>query len=126
MLWGLRSDEPMGIYLGEKIAMLTNQIISHEVAVQVGQYLSHRRQVPTERIERCKEALRVVGRINREHIYDIHQDYEHITHRKHFGDYLEKRQTELDSTALEFLSRVDPTHIDHPETLSRAGMVVWS
>lgn len=29
MLWGLRSDEPMGIYLGEKIAMLTNQIISH-------------------------------------------------------------------------------------------------
>ncbi len=46
MLWGLRSDEPMGIYLGEKIAMLTNQIISHEVAVQVGNYLSHRRAVP--------------------------------------------------------------------------------
>lgn len=88
MLWGLRSDEPMGIYLGEKIAMLTNQIISHEVAVQVGRYLSHRREVPTERIERCKEVLKVVGRINREHIYDLHQDYQHITHRKHLGDYL--------------------------------------
>jgi hypothetical protein len=48
--WGLRADEPMAIYLGEKIAMLTNQIISHEVATQVGDYLSHRRQIPAERI----------------------------------------------------------------------------
>jgi hypothetical protein len=29
MVWGLRCDEPMGIYLGEKLAMLTNQVISH-------------------------------------------------------------------------------------------------
>jgi hypothetical protein len=29
ILWGLRADEPMAIYLGEKIAMLTNQIVSH-------------------------------------------------------------------------------------------------
>lgn len=29
ILWGLRADEPMAIYLGEKIAMLTNQVISH-------------------------------------------------------------------------------------------------
>jgi hypothetical protein len=42
----------------------------------------------------------VVGRINREHIYDFHQEYEHITQRTHFGDYLQKRSTQLDSTAL--------------------------
>lgn len=75
MLWGLRSDEPMGIYLAEKIAMVTNQVIPHELASQVGAYLSHRREVPAERVERCKEALRVVGRINRDHIYDFHQEY---------------------------------------------------
>jgi hypothetical protein len=118
ILWGLRSDEPMGIYLGEKIAMMTNQVISHEVATQVGNYLSHRRQVPAERVERCKDALKVVGRINRDHIYDFHQEYQHITRRKHFADYLQKRTAELDSSALGFLSRLDPTHAQQPETLN--------
>ena len=50
LAWGLRNDQPMAIYLGEKIAMLTNQLIPHNLAKQVGEYLSHRRDVPAERI----------------------------------------------------------------------------
>lgn len=120
----------MGIYLGEKIAMLTNQVISHEIATQVGNYLSHRREIPAERIERCKEALKVVGRINRDNIYDFNHEYQHITVRKHFANYLEKRSSELDSSAIEFLSRVDPTHSNQPEIpsllkgLTRGQLVV--
>lgn len=117
-MWGLSSDEPMAIYLAEKIAMLTNQVISHEVAKQVGNYLSHKREIPAERIDRCKEALRVVGRINRDHIYDLHQEYQHITVRKQLADYVDKRSVELDSSALEFLSRIDPVHSHQPESIS--------
>ena len=47
LAWGLRHDEPMAIYLGEKIAMLTNQMIPHQLAKQVGDYLSHGRDVPS-------------------------------------------------------------------------------
>ena len=65
MLWGVHNDQPMAVYLGEKLAMLTNQTISHPVALAVAKYLSHRRDVPQERVVRCKEALRIVGRINR-------------------------------------------------------------
>ena len=90
--WGVATDEPMGIYLGEKIAMLTNQTISHKVARAVSSYLSHVRDIPQERIDRCKEALKVVGKINREHIYDFTRDYEHITQRKHFNKYLQNRE----------------------------------
>jgi ABC-type transporter Mla MlaB component len=96
----------------------------------VGRYLSHRRQVPAERVERCKEALKVVGRINRDSIYDLHQEYPHITVRKHFTDYLAHRSSQLDSSALAFLGRVDPTHAHQPdsltlrENLSRGGLVV--
>ena len=67
--WGLLNDEPLGVYLGEKMAMLTNQKISHELALRVASYLSHRGEVPVSRIVRCKEALKIVGRVNREHIY---------------------------------------------------------
>lgn len=77
--------------------------------MKVASYLSHRQEIPAERIERCKECLKVVGRINREKIYDFNYDYAHITARKGFNDYLAKRSTELSSTSLEFLSRVNPT-----------------
>jgi hypothetical protein len=110
MSWGLQNDEPMAIYLAEKIAMITNQVISHPLALRTSRYLSHRREVPAERVERCKDCLKVVGRINRDNIYDFGKEYEHITVRKHFNEYLEKRNSELSSTALEFLSRVDPSH----------------
>ena len=110
IVWGVINDEPMGVYLGEKIAMLTNQTISHPVAQAVSIYLSHKRDIPQERIDRCKECLRVVGKINREHIYDFSRDYEHITTRKHFQKYLSRRQEELDSSALEMMGEVDPTH----------------
>jgi hypothetical protein len=72
----------------------------------------------------------VVGRINRDNIYDFQQEYQHITSRKHFSEYLQKRSSELNSTALEFLSRVDPTHNDQLETfnlkqnLTRGKLVV--
>jgi hypothetical protein len=100
LVWGVKADEPMAIYLAEKIAMITNQIIPHPIAQRVSRYLSHRHQIPAERIERCKQALKVVGRINREHIYDFNREYDHITVRKHFTDHLEKREKELDSSAV--------------------------
>lgn len=78
----------MGVYLGEKLAMMTNQKIPHKLALLVSRYLSHRRKVPEERIRRCKDALKIVGRINREHIYELSKDYEHITIRKRFNKYL--------------------------------------
>jgi hypothetical protein len=65
MAWGVYNDEPLAVYLGEKLAMLTGQTISHEVALTVAKYLSHRGDIPSERIVRCKQALRIVGRINR-------------------------------------------------------------
>ena len=65
MIWGVLNDEPMGVYLGEKIAMLTNQTISHPVAQAVSVYLSHSRELPKKRIDRCKECLKIVGKINR-------------------------------------------------------------
>jgi hypothetical protein len=86
--WGIFNDEPMAVYLGEKLAMVTNQIIPHELALAVGQYLSHRGPVPRERIFRCKEALKIVGKINREHIYALNQDYQHITIRKGLKRYI--------------------------------------
>ena len=46
MLWGVLNDEPLAIYMGEKLAMLTNQKISHKLALVVARYLSHRRDVP--------------------------------------------------------------------------------
>jgi len=46
MTWGVLNDEPMGIYIGEKIATLTNQTISHNVAYAVSKYLSHSRDIP--------------------------------------------------------------------------------
>ncbi len=33
----------MAIYLGEKMAMITSQIIPHKLALGVSNYLSHRR-----------------------------------------------------------------------------------
>lgn len=90
--------------------MLTNQTISHPVALAVAKYLSHRRDVPQERVVRCKEALKIVGRINREHIYELNKDYEHITVRKHFKKYVEQKGRELDYDGLSHLGRVDPTH----------------
>lgn len=54
MAWGVLNDEPMGIYIGEKLAMLTNQTISHPVALAVAQYLSHQRDIPASRVARCK------------------------------------------------------------------------
>lgn len=90
--------------------MLTNQTISHNVASLVSTYLSHSRDIPSERIERCKDCLKITGRINREHIYDINHEYQHITVRKHFNKYLQKREEELNSTSLAFLQRVDPLH----------------
>lgn len=75
IVWGLENDEPLGVYLGEKMAMLTNQKISHEVALRVADYLSHRKEIPQNRILKCKEALKIVGKINREHIYELSKDY---------------------------------------------------
>lgn len=40
----------MAIYIAEKIAMITNQVIEHKVALRVGEYLSHRKDIPAERI----------------------------------------------------------------------------
>lgn len=68
--------------------MVTNQKISHPIALAVGQYLSHKRPIPNDRIVRCKEALKIVGKINREHIYEFNKEYEHITTRKHFRKFL--------------------------------------
>jgi hypothetical protein len=95
LLWGVLNDEPLAVYLGEKLAMLTNQKIPHNLALLVSRYLSHRREVPEDRIRRCKAALRIVGRINREHIYDMSKDYEHITVRKHLDKYINERQKQL-------------------------------
>lgn len=75
--------------------MLTGQTISHKLALVVSKYLSHRRDIPQERIVRCKQALKIVGRINREHIYDINKDYEHITIRKQFKKYLESESERI-------------------------------
>jgi hypothetical protein len=50
MAWGLFNDEPIAIYLAEKIAMVTNQIIPHEIALPISYYLSHERPIPSERI----------------------------------------------------------------------------
>jgi|JI10StandDraft_1071094.scaffolds.fasta_scaffold1232307_2 hypothetical protein len=115
----------MGIYLGEKMAMLTNQKISHETALNVGKYMSHRREVPESRILRCKEALKIIGRISREHIYELSKDYEHITVRKRLNQYLDKRRQELDEMSLEYLTRVDPIRNSHRQVKpTRGGLTV--
>lgn len=40
LAWGVDTSEPMAIYMGEKVAMLTRQQISHNVARAVSQLLS--------------------------------------------------------------------------------------
>jgi hypothetical protein len=46
IFWGLYANQPMAIYMGEKLAMQTNQVISHKMASRVSDYLSYRRDIP--------------------------------------------------------------------------------
>ena len=52
----------------------------------------------------------MVGRVNREYIYSFNHDYQHITVRTSFRDYLLQREKTLDSTAIAFMTRFDPLH----------------
>ncbi|CAM6001514.1 unnamed protein product [Sphagnum balticum] len=106
--WGVLNDEPMGIYLAEKLCMITSQVIDHKTAMRVSDYMSHTRPIPSERIDRAKDALRVVGKINREVIYDFSKEYQHISVRKSFSKYLLERQRELKGTSLDYFVLFDP------------------
>ena len=127
IIWGVHNDEPIAVYLGEKLAMVTNQKISHPIALAVSHYLSHKRPIPSDRIVRCKEALKIVGKINREHIYELNKDYEHITIRKHLKRYMEERGEQLDFDGLSYLTEVDPTHsADYyrPQAVARGDLTL--
>ena len=43
LLWGVYTNEPMAVYLAEKLAMQTGQIIPHQIALKVGRMLSYKR-----------------------------------------------------------------------------------
>ena len=43
LLWGVYTNEPMAVYLDEKLAMQTGQVIPHEIALKVGRMLSYKR-----------------------------------------------------------------------------------
>src|SRR5690349_4061807 len=43
LLWGVYTNEPMAVYLAEKLAMQTGQIIPHDLALKVSRMLSYKR-----------------------------------------------------------------------------------
>jgi len=88
LIWGVEQREPIAIYMGEKVAMLTHQRIPHEVAKAVAQVLSIKKR-DDSLSEKCKEALAIVGRIVRDDIYDFDKEYDHITEHTGYQSYLE-------------------------------------
>ncbi len=50
--------------------------------------LSYKRPMSEEFIQKCKDCLRIVGKIDRQFIYLFDKDYEHILQRKNFTDYV--------------------------------------
>lgn len=88
LLWGVYTNEPMAVYLAEKLAMQTGQIIPHELALRVSRFLSHKRPLSESFVERCKECLKIVGKIDREFIYSFDKEYEHIMLRRNFVRHL--------------------------------------
>ena len=63
--WGLLYNQPMSIYLGEKLAMTTGQKIPHHLAIRVSDYFSHFRDIDEDRINDCKKCLEIIGPIRR-------------------------------------------------------------
>lgn len=98
----------MAIYMGEKLAMVTNQVIPHHLARQVSDFLSYRRGIPTERIALCKKALKFIGKIDRELIYDPKYDYHHILIRKAFNRYATETNHKLESAAVQHMLKYTP------------------
>ena len=83
--WGLLNREPMAIYMGEKIAMVTGQTIPHQLAIRVSDLLSYYREIDEALMKECKICLTHIGRIEREVIYNSNYHYHHIQHRPRFA-----------------------------------------
>ena len=66
--FGLEYRQPMAIYMGEKMAMLTGQMIPHNLAIRVSDLFSHSREKDDE-LEKlsneCKKCLSLIGPIHR-------------------------------------------------------------
>lgn len=88
LVWGAEQREPMAIYMGEKVAMVTRQKIPHHVAKAVEQTLSFKK-VDDVLDGKCKAALEIVGRINRDDIYDFDREYDHILEHNNYQLYLD-------------------------------------
>ena len=66
--FGIEYRQPMAVYMGEKLAMVTGQMIPHHIAIRVSDLFSHSRekdaqleQLSTE----CKRCLSLMGPIHR-------------------------------------------------------------
>lgn len=53
--------------------------------------LSYKRPLSEEFINKCKDCLKIVGKIDREFIYPFDKEYEHILERKNFIRYVEQK-----------------------------------
>ena len=82
--------------------MQTGQIIPHELALKVGRMLSYKRPLSEEFIDKCKECLKIVGKIDREFIYAFDKEYEHILQRKNFVKYVEDKIQETEHEHRDF------------------------
>ena len=82
--FGVQYRQPMAIYMAEKMAMMTGQVIPHHLAIRVSDMLSHSRDIEEKLINECKVCLSLIGPIKRETIYDSDKIYQHITFRPIF------------------------------------------
>jgi hypothetical protein len=85
----------MAIYMGEKLAMVTGQMIPHYLAQNISNLLSHRREIDDKWVEKCKECLRYVGKIDRELIYDVNKDYHHVVKKREMQGMVNKLYPDL-------------------------------
>lgn len=85
---GSQTQQPLLVYLAEKVALLAGQVIPHHLAVQASEFLALNKDQPPLVLARAKEALAMVGGVDRERIYDPRQDYRHILVRKEMMQYL--------------------------------------
>lgn len=75
----------MAIYMGEKLAMLTKQIIPHRLAIRVSDMFSYNREIDEKLFADCKLCLSHIGKIDREFIYDDSKIYQHILYKPMFN-----------------------------------------
>lgn len=72
--------------------------------------LSYKRPLSEEFISRCKDCLKIVGKIDREFIYAFDKEYEHILIRKKFMTHVENKiqDPKVDNRDLEDLITIIP------------------